>query len=220
MHIYDTLLLFFGLLLTIIISMDLLKLGQKLSLCFQKEGNIVEITCSISQILADRLVIELPPYFMRYIEYLEVGKRLTVKVFSKLGTIDFNTVVITSPLEESFSVELDYNAMKLTPGKDIPFVNAIELMNLRAGDLELTVKTFEISTEYIKFYSDKSLNIGEVFECELLLPKNYGTISFKITLTEVDPVYDNEYTAVYSTMSEENRQALLYYMYLYSNNSD
>ena len=206
--------------LFIILSMDLLKSGQKLSLSFQKEGNLVEITCVIAQVLEDRLVIELPPYFMRYIKYLEVGKRLTVKVFSKLGTVDFNTVVISSPLEENFSVELDYNAMKLTPGKDIPFINAIELMNLKSKDETLTVKTFEISTEYIKFYSDKVLIVGDVFDCELLLPKDYGTIIFKITLTENDPVYDNEYTAVYSMMSEENRQALLYYMYLYSNNSD
>ena len=110
--------------------------------------------------------------------------------------------------------------MKLTPGKDIPFINAIELMNLKSKDETLTVKTFEISTEYIKFYSDKVLTVGDTFDCELLLPKDYGTIIFKITLTENDPVYDNEYTAVYSMMSEENRQALLYYMYLYSNNSD
>ncbi len=200
--------------------MDLLKPGQKLCICFQKEGNLVEIICTISQILDDRLVIDLPPYFMRYIAYLEVGCRLTVKVFSKLGTVDFNTIVITSPLEDNFSVELDYNAMKLTPGKDIPFINDIELMNIKSGETALTVKTFEISTEYIKFYSDNLLKIGEVFDCELILPKDYGTISFKITLTEVDPVYDNEYTAVYFTMTEDDRQALLYYMYLYSNNTD
>lgn len=200
--------------------MDLLKSGQKLNLCFQKENNIVEITCIISQVLEDRLVIDLPPYFMRYINYLEVGCPLTIKVFSKLGTIDFNTVVISSPLEDNFSIELDYNALKLTPGKDIPFINDIELMNMKSDSNTMTVKTFEISTEYIKFYCDLTVNIGEVFDCELLLPGNYGTISFKINVTEVDPVYDNEYTAVYSTMSEENRQSLLYYMYLYSNNSD
>lgn len=200
--------------------MDLLKSGQKLNLCFQKEGNLVEITCVIAQVLDDRLVIELPPYFMRYIEYLEVGHRLTVKVFSKLGTVDFNTIVITSPLEDNFSVELDYNAMKLTPGEEIPFVSAIEMMTLKSEDTTMTVKTFELSTEYVKFYSDKPLSIDQIFDCELILPKNYGTIICKISIKEVDQVYDNEYTAVYSMMSEENRQALLYYMYLYSNNSD
>ena len=85
--------------------MDLLKIGQKLGIYFQKEKNLVEIECTIASIFDDRLVIELPQYFMRYIEFLEEGKPLTVKVFSKVGTVDFNTVIISSPLEEEFAVE-------------------------------------------------------------------------------------------------------------------
>ncbi len=206
--------------LIIIVGMDLLKPGQKLSIFFQKEGKLVEVSCHISELYDDRIVIELPPYFMRYIEFLEVGKPLTVKVFSKLGTVDFNTVVISSPLEEEFSIELDYNAMKLTPNNEIPFVNAMEDLVIKFEDSTMQVKTFELSTEYIKFYSDKLFEVGQSFDCELNLPKNYGIIKFRATITEVDPVYDNEFTASYSNMTDEDRQALLYYMYLYSNNSD
>ena len=93
--------------------MDLLKAGQKLSILFQKEDSLVEIACVISALLEDRIVIDLPQYFMRYIEYLDVGCSLTIKAFSKIGTVDFNTIVITSPLEDEFSVELDYNFSKL-----------------------------------------------------------------------------------------------------------
>lgn len=105
--------------------MDLLKAGQKLSILFQKEDSLVEIACVISALLEDRIVIDLPQYFMRYIEYLDVGCSLTIKAFSKIGTVDFNTIVITSPLEDEFSVELDYNAMKLTPNDEIPVVDAV-----------------------------------------------------------------------------------------------
>ena len=65
--------------------MELLKTGQKLSIFFQKEDNLVEMSCTISAVMDDRIVIELPKYFMRYIEYLDVGCKLTVKVFSKIG---------------------------------------------------------------------------------------------------------------------------------------
>ena len=102
--------------------MDLLQQGQKLGIYFQKNEMLVEMLCTISKVFDDRINIELPPYFMRYIEYLDVGKRLTVKVFSKLGTIDFNGIIISSPMEEEFSVELDYNAMKLTPREKIPSI--------------------------------------------------------------------------------------------------
>ena len=202
------------------VIMDLFKPEQKLSISFEKGDNLVEILCKILKVFEDRLEIELPPYFMRYIEFLETGKKLTVKVFSKLGTIDFNTVVITSPLEDNFSIEIDYNAMKLTPSEEIPVIEAVELVNATVGENSVKLSTFEISTEYIKFNSDKKFSEGQSFDCELILPKNHGIIKFRATVVEIDPVYDDEYKAVYSNMTEEDRQTLLYYMYLYSNNTD
>lgn len=200
--------------------MELLKSGQKLSIFFQKENNMVEIACVISDIEEDRMVIDLPPYFMRYIEFLEVGSPLTVKAFSKVGTLDFNTVIISSPLEDEFSVELDYNAMKLTSSEETPVINAVEKMNISANEKTYRVNTFEISTEYLKFYCDCEFHLEDTFECELILPKDYGIIKFRGTVIFVDPVYDNEYKISYFNMTEDDRLALLHYMYLYSNNSD
>ena len=196
--------------------MELLKPGQKLSIFFQKEDKLVEISCIISQVYEDRIVIELPQYFMRYINFLDVGCKLTVKVFSKIGTVDFNTIVISSPLEDEFSVELDYNAMKLTPNEEIPVVNAVETLNITTDDSRFfKVNTFEIATEYLKFYSDYEFQLNESFNCELNLPKNCGIIRFRGTVIYVDPVYDNEFKISYSNMTEDDRQNLLYYMYLF-----
>lgn len=201
--------------------MDLFKIGQNLSLFIEDGNKLIEIRSTISGLLEDRMVVELPQYFMRYINFLQVGCKLTVKVFSKMGTVDFNTVVIASPLEDNFCIEMDYNAMKLTPSEEMPVVDAMEPMVIKAGEEnETSVKTFELATEHVKFYSDNKLNIDDSFNCELILPKDYGTIKFKATVTDVDPVYDNEYTAVYSNMTEDDRQALLYYMYLYANSTD
>ena len=194
--------------------MDLLKSGQKLSIIFEKNESMVEMACTIESVLEDRIVIELPPYFMRYIEFLQEGCDLTIKVFSKLGTIDFNTVVITSPMEEEFSVELDYNAMKLTPGEELPVLKALEIITMNKEDESWTVKTFEISTQYLKFFSERSFQLDEVYECELNLPESYGIISFTGIITDVDPVYENEFTITFRTMTEVDRQTLLYYMYM------
>ena len=77
--------------------MELIHSGQKLSINIIKDDKLIEIIGVITEVLDDRISVELPKYFMRYIEFLEVGKPLTVKIFSKMGTVDFNTVVITSP---------------------------------------------------------------------------------------------------------------------------
>lgn len=200
--------------------MDLLSEGQKLNLYIQKADSIVEMVCSIEHVYDDRLDVALPQYFMRYIEYLQTGCKLTAKAFSKLGTIDFNTVVITSPLEENFAIELDYNAMKLTPSSEIPVIDAIEIMQINQPEGVQQFKTFEISTSYVKFYSDKKFKLSDIIEGSLILPKDYGIIKFKAVISEIDAVFDNEFTAKFMIMSENDRQNLLYYMYIYSTNAD
>ena len=196
--------------------MELIHSGQKVSINIYKGDNLVEIIGEVDTVLDDRMTVVLPNYFMRYIEYLDVGMHLTAKIFSKLGTIDFNTVVITSPLEDNFTIELDYNAIKLTPDSEIESIDAIETLKLKRNDDIITVKTSEISVNKIVCISSTELETEQQFDCELILPGDYGTIIFKATVTKRDIVYDNEYTLSCYGMNEENRQSLLYYMYMYT----
>ena len=200
--------------------MDLFKEGQKITLYFQKGTNMVEMTCAIDNVSDDRLNLALPPYFMRYVEFLQVGKKLTAKAFSKLGTIDFNTVVISSPLEDYFTIEMDYNSVRLTSGEMLPLIKTIEPLEIQRSDAVLKIKTFELSTEFVKFSTDKVFKINEIISGVLNLPKDYGTIEFKATVTDRDPIYENEYTATFITMTEQDRQTLLYYIYMYTKDTD
>lgn len=200
--------------------MDLLAKGQKLTLYFLKENNMVEMTCEIESVKDDRLELTLPQYFMRYIDFLQVGQKMTAKAFSKLGTVDFNTIVITSPMEETFTIELDYNSLHLTSGKQMPMINAIEKMDITKQDSIKHYKTFEIATDYVKFYSDEKFELEEKFEGSIILPKDYGIINFEAIITDIDAIYENEHTAMFNIMPEESRQNLLYYMYAYSKDTD
>lgn len=206
--------------LFIIIIMDLFSEGQKLTLFFQKGSNMVEMTCVIEQVFDDRLSLQLPQYFMRYIEFLQVGKEVTAKAFSKLGAVDFNTIIISSPLEDYFTIEIDYNSVNLTTGNEIAVVKAVEHLQIVEEDSIKKVKTFELSTEYLRFYSDKKYAINDEINGILSFPRDYGTIKFKGYISEIDPIYENEHTLVFATMTEKDRQTLLYYMYMYSKNTD
>ena len=53
--------------------MDLLSAGQKIALIFQKDSSIVEMTCLIEKVYDDRLALQLPQYFMRYVDSLNEG---------------------------------------------------------------------------------------------------------------------------------------------------
>lgn len=198
--------------------MNLIQPGQKLSINIEKNATIVELLCTVKEVFDDRITIELPQYFMRYIECFDVGKHLTVKVFSELGTIDFNTIVITSPLEEDFTVELDYNAIKLTPDDEMAPVEAIEKIILKKNEEIIKAETLDLTPEKMRITSSIQLNLEENYDCELILPEDYGTINFKVTVIKQDKVYDDEYTLACYAMSDSDRQTLLYYMYMYVNN--
>ena len=200
--------------------MDLLSKDQKIALYFEKDSNIVEMICRIENIYNDRLSLILPQYFMRYIDFLQEGCELTAKAFSKLGTIDFNSIIISSPLEDVFEIELDYNSLKLTENEEIPVVSAVETLEIKIGKDIVKVKTYELSTEFLRFYSDKDFYIDDIYEFAIILPKEYGIIKFKGIISEIDPIYENEYTVRYSIMTETDRQSLLYYMYMYSSDSE
>ena len=200
--------------------MELFTIGQKITLFFQKESSIVEMTCEIEEIFNDRLHLQLPKYFMRYVNFLKTGVSVMAKAFTKLGTVDFNSIIISSPLEESFTIELDYNSLHLNTNKETPHIKASENLEIHKDGKKLKFKTFEISTEDIKFYSDTKFSKDEEINCSILLPKDYGIINFIAVITDIDPIYDNEYTANYITMTEQCRQDLLYYMYLYTKDMD
>ena len=200
--------------------MELFTEGQKISIFFAKGQTLVEMVCTIETVYDDRLELALPQYFMRYIEYLQAGSDITAKAFSKIGTVDFNAVIISSPLEEDFLVELDYNSIKLTPSNEVPAINAIENIEVKSPSGTFKLKTFEISAEYVKFTSFDNFHIEDQLECIITLPDDYGIINFTAVISGIDPVYENEYTANIITMTENDRQNLLYYMYVYSNNLD
>ena len=64
------------------------------------------------------------------------------------------------------------NSINLTTGDSIPVVKAVEYLQIEDGDSVKKVKTFELSTEYLKFYSDKTTLKGvKGKEVEYLISK-------------------------------------------------
>ncbi|MBQ7127076.1 hypothetical protein IJO12_08315 [bacterium] len=195
--------------------MNLFKKDQRVALYIEKKDIVVEIICTINKILDDRLILNLPQYFMRYIDIMQVGTKLMAKVFSKLGTIDFNSIIISSPLEDSFAIELDYNAIKFVDNADLTVIEEIHPLKINDNTEEITAETIEISTQNLKFtYQENKFKLNQILDFTLHLPKNYDIINFKGIISHIDEIYENEYTVTYSIISDVARQNLLYYIYM------
>ena len=150
--------------------MDLFTEGQKITLFFQKNTNQVEMTCSLEKLYEDRIELQLPQYFMRYVNYLQVGMNITAKAFTKLGTVDFNSIIITSPLEDCFSIELDYNSLRLNSNNEDVNIKAMETIEIQKDENRISNALSYFIDKYPKLWREffeeqlklKELGLGEI----------------------------------------------------------
>ncbi len=195
--------------------MSLVREGQKLNLIFSKDNKTVEITCVISEVLYDRLIVELPKSFMRYINYLATGCEVSVRVFSTVGLLAFNSIIINGGLEDIFSIEYDESIVRMEPYADSQPVEEILEMTIKdvKNALSYSAKSIEIGAKGVKFLCESQLNLETVYDFVLMTDEEYGNIEFSGLINSVDPVFTNEYIMSYTKISGNDRQNILRFIY-------
>ena len=195
--------------------MNLVREGQKLNLIFNKGEKTVEITCVVSEVFYDRIVVDLPKSFMRYIEHLTSGCEVSVRVFSTAGLIAFNSVIINGGLEEQFTIEYDEDFVSMEHYSESPSVEEIVEMSIKEQNTPnlISAKTIEIGTKGMKFVSSSKLEVGSVYDFEINIGEEFGTIEFSGLISSNDEVFPEEYEMSYTKISGEDRQNILRFIY-------
>lgn len=195
--------------------MSLVREGQKLNLIFSKDYKTVEITCVITEVLYDRLMLELPKSFMRYINYLATGCEVSVRVFSTVGLLAFNSVIINGGLEDIFSIEYDEELVRMEPYADSDPVEEILEMKIKdvKNAISYSAKSIEIGARGVKFICESQLDLETVYDFVLMTDEEYGNIEFSGLINSVDPVFTNEYVMSYTKISGNDRQNILRFIY-------
>lgn len=195
--------------------MNLVREGQKLNLIFNKGEKTVEITCVVSEVFYDRIVVDLPKSFMRYIEHLTSGCEVSVRVFSTAGLIAFNSVIINGGLEEQFTIEYDEDFVSMEHYSESPSVEEIVEMSIKEQNTPnlIFAKTIEIGTKGMKFVSSSKLEVGSVYDFEINIGEEFGTIEFSGLINSNDEVFPEEYEMSYTKISGEDRQNILRFIY-------
>ncbi len=194
--------------------MNLVREGQKLNLIFNKEDKTVEITCVIASVEFDRLIVELPKSFMRYIEFLATGCEVSVRVFSTAGILAFNSIIINGGLEDFFSIEYDENAVQMEPYTESPSVEEIlELIIKDKSGKVYQAKTIEIGTKGLKFVCESKLELETIYDFTLLTNEEFGNIEFTGLINSYDEVFPEEYVMSYTKISGVDRQNILRFIY-------
>ncbi len=194
--------------------MNLVREGQKLNLIFNKGEKTVEITCVVGSVEFDRIVVELPKSFMRYIEFLASGCEVSVRVFSTAGIIAFNSIIINGGLEDVFTIEYDENAVRMEPYTESPTVEEmLELIIKDKSGKVYSAKTIEIGTKGIKFVTESKLALETIYDFTLITNEEFGNIEFTGLINSYDEVFPDEYVMSYTKISGADRQNILRFIY-------
>ncbi len=194
--------------------MNLVREGQKLNLIFNKGDKTVEITCVVAGIEFDRLLVELPKSFMRYIEFLSTGCEVSVRVFSTAGILAFNSIVINGGLEDFFSIEYDENAVRMEPYTESPSIEEIlELLIKDKSGRSYAAKTIEVGTKGLKFVCEEKLELETIYDFTLITNEEFGNIEFTGLINSYDEVFPEEYVMSYTKISGIDRQNILRFIY-------
>src|SRR5574344_618315 len=192
--------------------MDLFQVNQKTQIIFEAIDKVIEMDCYIEKIYYDRIALALPKAFSRYSDYLKVSKEIKIMVFSHAGIVSFDSIIITSPMENEFTVEYDPDSVKIQNARKSPrYPVSCELTIFRPLVGNIDTRLIDISARGVRFYSDFPLDAGTEFDCRVTLSEKAGKILFKGKVLDNKGLPTGVYRMIIDKIAYKDKQILLDY---------
>lgn len=183
--------------------------GQKVKIKFDTSSlTDIEITCTIKWYETDRICLVFPEETKEHIKDLPEGKEIGVVVYTSSGIFVFDSIIINSPLENNFVIELPDEKKKIQRREYIRAPINLKLV-LKKDDFRYETKTINVGGGGIRFVAQDKLNIGDLWKFFLFLPgekkiKGLGKILYTV-------MKDNNMASViaFTDITETERNKLI-----------
>ncbi len=190
--------------------MGLFQENQKAKIIFEADDKIVEMDCYIGKIYYDRINFELPKAADRYSQYLKTGNTITINVFSQVGVLIQESIILSSPLEKEFTVEYDQDSIRIENRRRIKrYSTSCDLIIFRPLLGNIETQLIDISTRGLRYYSDIPLEAGAIFDCKVLLKPTDKKILFKGRIADNKGLPTGVYRMVIHKIAYKDKQMLL-----------
>ncbi len=162
-----------------------LEIGQKIRLKFNFSSLRSEsIICVIKEIENDRVSLVFPEEDQHLIKNLPEGKELEAVIYTDSGIFAFDSVVINSPLEHDFIIELPDEKNHIQRRDYIRVPLNVDLI-LKNNVTEIRTRTINIGGGGIRFLVKQELKTNDIWDFILYLPdettaKGKGIVLYSI----------------------------------------
>ena len=173
------------------------------------DNKIVEMDCYIEKIFYDRLSLGLPKAADRYTPYLKTGNPITINVFSHAGVLIQDSIILTSPLEQSFTIEYDADSIRTENRRRTKRYSAnCDLIIFRPLLGNIETQLIDISTRGLRYYSDVPVEAGSEYDCKVHLKPTSAKILFKGKILDNKGLPAGVYRMIITKIAYKDKQTL------------
>jgi c-di-GMP-binding flagellar brake protein YcgR len=145
--------------------------GQKVKLnFFISDSRTESVICTIKWIEKDRIGIVFPENHDDIIRDLPEGKEVEAIIYTGTGIYVFDSVVINSPLEHDFIIEVPDERKKIQRREYVRASLNLKLLIGKDEDDEIEARTINIGGGGVRFFSSEKLEVNEIFKFSLFMP--------------------------------------------------
>lgn len=183
--------------------------GQKTKLLFKSAGGSEkELECSIRKIYTDRISLNFSKEEVKqYIDYLQEGDEVNVKIFTPSGIKMFDAIILNSPLEHEFIIEFVEDYIEIQRRKYLRMKLNTKVM-IERDKSNVVTHTCDIGGGGLRFFYEGSFEHKETVNCRLFLP-DMPSIPIQGIIVKDDRFKENEHVLVFTKIGENERDKII-----------
>lgn len=185
--------------------MQSIRVGQKAEIYFRvSTADEIKLLCSVKDIYPDRVQLNFPKATLTFIDYLQEGVCVLMKIYTPKGIKIFNVLIIDSPDTGVFMVEFGEDYDELQRRKFIRASVETKMILRRAPKDPFIVKTLEISSGAVRFTSNESFKNREPFDVFLYLPNNIRSVKAYGIIVRAEHLQKNEHLLLITRIQDSD----------------
>lgn len=190
--------------------MGIIKENQQLKLFFKvADGSEQGLECSVKHIYKDRISLTFPAETMYYVDFLQEGDEVNVKIFTPGGIKMFDAIILNSPLEYEFTIEFVENFIEIQRRKYLRAPLKTKIIIERSEETNLVTKTIDIGGGGVRFLYEGSFKHNETVKCLLYLPMYLNSIKATGIIIHEGSLKQNEHVMVFTKIEEKERDKII-----------
>lgn len=171
------------------------------------EGAEMSLDCSIKKLYKDRISLNYPKEIIQYVDYLQEGDDISVKIFTPVGIKAYDAIVLNSPLENDFMIEFVEDFIEIQRRKYVRMDYEAKVL-IQDGLAKVVTYTLDIGGGGIRFVSEQPFEPNQTVSCHLFLPE-VASIQAQGIIIKEKHLKEDEYVLFFTKIDENDRTKIL-----------